>query len=93
MEKVGSVPAKRSPPRHSIKLCAPARIVPGFHGKGAHIINPRTKRPVPPKPDRVWAIAPTAALSDAISTAFMVMKPAEIATFCKKHPGVQAILD
>ena len=65
----------------------------GFHVKGAHIINPRTKRPVPPKPDRVWALAPTAALSDAISTSFMVMKPEEVAVFCAKHPEVRAILD
>ena len=65
----------------------------GFHVKGAHIINPRTKRPVPPKADRVWALAPTAALSDAISTAFMVMKPEEVAAFCGQHPEVRAILD
>ncbi len=65
----------------------------GFHVKGAHIINPRTMRPVPPKPDRTWCIAPTAALSDALSTAFMVMKPEEIATLCLRNEGVVAILD
>lgn len=65
----------------------------GFHVKGAHIINPRTRRPVPPKGDRVWAIAPTAALSDAASTAFMVMAPEEIAAFCTRNPQVTAILD
>ena len=65
----------------------------GFHVKGAHIINPRTKRPVPMKGDLVWALAPTAALSDAASTAFMVMRPAEIEAFCAKNPQVTAILD
>jgi len=65
----------------------------GFHVKGAHIINPRTRRPVPPKPDRVWAIAPTAALSDAASTAFMVMTREEIAAFCERNPRVTAVLD
>lgn len=65
----------------------------GFHVKGAHIINPRTMRPVPPKPDRTWCIAPTAALSDALSTAFMVMKPDEIEALCARNEGVTAILD
>jgi FAD:protein FMN transferase len=65
----------------------------GFHVKGAHIINPRTKRPVPMKGDLVWALAPTAALSDAASTAFMVMTRQEIEAFCAKNPQVTAILD
>jgi thiamine biosynthesis lipoprotein len=65
----------------------------GFHVKGAHIINPRTRRPVPPKPERVWAIAPTAALSDAASTAFMVMTREEIDAFCARNPQVMAVLD
>lgn len=65
----------------------------GFHVKGAHIINPRTMRPVPPRPDRTWALAPTAALSDALSTAFMLMKREEIDELCARHPGVMAFLD
>jgi thiamine biosynthesis lipoprotein len=65
----------------------------GFQVKGAHIINPRTKRPVPPRPERVWAIAPTAALSDAASTAFAVMPREEIEAFCARNPSVTAILD
>lgn len=65
----------------------------GFHVKGAHIINPRTMRPVPPRPERTWALAPTAALSDALSTAFMLMPRDEIDTLCARHPGVQAFLD
>ena len=65
----------------------------GFHVKGAHIINPRTMRPVPPKADRTWCIAPTAALSDALSTAFMIMMPEEIGAFCERNSGIMAILD
>ncbi len=65
----------------------------GFHVQGAHIINPRTMRPIPPKPDRTWCIAPTAALSDALSTAFMVMSQKEIEALCAKNQGVVAILD
>ncbi len=65
----------------------------GFHVKGAHIINPRTMRPAPPKSDRTWALAPTAALSDALSTAFMLMTREEIDALCARHPSVQAFLD
>lgn len=65
----------------------------GFHVKGAHIINPRTMRPAPPKSDRSWALAPTAALSDALSTAFMLMAREEIDALCARHPGVRAFLD
>ncbi len=65
----------------------------GFAVKGAHIMNPRTKRPAPIKKKRTWAEAPTAALSDALSTAFTVMTPDEIASFCARHPEVEAILD
>ena len=66
----------------------------GFSVQGSHIIDPRTGRPAPLLPDRehVWAIAPTAALADALSTAFMVMSPEETATFCKTLDGVDTIL-
>jgi thiamine biosynthesis lipoprotein len=65
----------------------------GFAVKGAHIINPRDLKPVPLRPTRVWACAPTAALSDALSTAFMIMSREEIAAFCAAFPDVQACLD
>lgn len=65
----------------------------GFAVKGAHIINPRERRPVPVRPTRVWACAPTAALSDALSTAFTVMSRAEVEGFVATYPDVQAILD
>ncbi|WP_172682914.1 FAD:protein FMN transferase [Verrucomicrobium spinosum] len=42
----------------------------GFQVKGNHIMNPRTFQPMPVRKERVWASAPTAALSDALSTAF-----------------------
>jgi FAD:protein FMN transferase len=65
----------------------------GFAVKGAHIMNPRTLKPVPIRKDRVWASAPTAALSDALSTAFMVMEYDEIKDFCTRHTEIEAILD
>lgn len=63
----------------------------GFAVKGAHIINPRTFRPVPIRPERRYALAPTAALSDALSTAFMVMDDGEIADLLKRYPQVEMV--
>jgi thiamine biosynthesis lipoprotein len=65
----------------------------GFSVKGSHIINPRSCQPVPISEERehVWAVAPYAALADALSTAFMVMSDDEIAAFCQDHEGVEAL--
>lgn len=63
----------------------------GFAVKGAHIMNPRQFTPVPIKARRTYALAPTAALSDALSTAFMVMEPAEITALCTRYPDVEAL--
>jgi len=61
----------------------------GFAVQGAHIMNPRTLTPVPVKPQRSYAIAPNAAMSDALSTAFMVMEEKEIIELCARFPGVE----
>jgi len=37
-------------------------------------------------------IAPTAALADAISTAFFVLDPNQTAEYCRNHPGIAALL-
>ncbi|WP_395745510.1 FAD:protein FMN transferase [Prosthecobacter sp.] len=63
----------------------------GFAVKGAHIMNPRIFQPVPIKNRRTYALAPTAALSDALSTAFMVMEKDEIDSLCQKYAGVEAL--
>jgi len=63
----------------------------GFAVKGAHIMNPRLFTPVPIKNRRTYALAPTAALSDALSTAFMVMDKAEIEALCARYEGVEAM--
>jgi thiamine biosynthesis lipoprotein ApbE len=39
-----------------------------------------------------WALAPYAALADALSTAFLVMTPKEIQNICAKHEEIEAIL-
>lgn len=57
--------------------------------KGQHLIDPRTGQPAP-RALRVWALAPTAAQADALSTAFFVMAEPEIATLCETHPQLGA---
>lgn len=64
----------------------------GFSVRGNHIMDPRNLRPVPMRKTRTWAAAPTAALSDALSTAFMVMDDGEIEAFRRRFPEVEAIV-
>ena len=58
---------------------------------GRHIIDPRTGQPVD-EAREAWALAPTAAEADALSTAFMVMTPSEIDRCCRLRDRVSAIL-
>ena len=57
---------------------------------GPHIIDPRTGRPAAIAAG-AWAMAPSAALSDAISTACMVMSASEIEAYCRAHSEVGAL--
>jgi thiamine biosynthesis lipoprotein len=57
--------------------------------QGAHLIDPRAGRAAA-RIHRVWALAPSATQSDALSTAFFVMSEEEIARFCGDHPQVGA---
>lgn len=50
----------------------------GLAVKGQHILDPRTGRPAQ-RQNRAWALAETAAESDALSTACMVLDETEIA--------------
>ena len=61
----------------------------GIAVQGSHLIDPRT-RTAARRTTRVWALAPTAALSDALSTAFFVFPEEEIAAFCATHPEIGA---
>lgn len=63
----------------------------GFQIKGAHVIDPRTGKLVNTRRLIRWAVAPNAALADALSTAFMVMTRKEIAAFCRNYPEVRVI--
>ena len=64
----------------------------GFTERGEHIIDPRDGLRVSAKKRNAWALAPFAALADALSTAFLVMSQKEIITFCEDHDDIEAIL-
>jgi thiamine biosynthesis lipoprotein len=63
----------------------------GTSVKGQHIIDPRTGQPAKGA-IRAWASCPSATVSDALSTAFMVMGPKEVARYCREHKDTWAIL-
>ena len=63
----------------------------GTEVKGRHVLDPRTGRPAV-NHLAAWAIAPSAALSDALSTAFMVMTTAEVNAWCRSHVEVAALV-
>ncbi len=66
----------------------------GFYHRGkryGHVIDPRTGWPSSEFLSTT-VIAPTAAESDALATAFFVMKVDDIERYCNQHPGVGAIL-
>jgi thiamine biosynthesis lipoprotein len=63
----------------------------GLAVQGEHIADPRT-REAAARARRVWGFAPTAAASDALSTAFFVMRDEDVAAFCRAHPAYAAVL-
>jgi thiamine biosynthesis lipoprotein len=65
-----------SEPRHWLRHGSLSGSGTAVHGR--HIYDPRTGRPAQQRP-RAWALAPEAAVSDALSTACMVLTEAEIA--------------
>jgi thiamine biosynthesis lipoprotein len=56
-----------------------------------HILDPRTGRPAEGT-IAVTVLAPTAALADALSTAFFVMGPEPTRQYCNQHPEIAAIV-
>ena len=56
----------------------------GLGVKGPHILDPRTGAPAALR-NRVWALADTAAESDALSTACMILHEAEISEIVAKN--------
>jgi thiamine biosynthesis lipoprotein len=59
--------------------------------KGAHIINPVTSLPVDNKAG-TWAMANSAALSDAMSTTFMIIPTEEIYDLCNNHNSIAGLV-
>ncbi len=59
--------------------------------KGEHIIDPRTGRPARGHL-AAWASHPSAAVSDALATAFLVMTTGEVARYCRTRPEVRALV-
>jgi len=63
----------------------------GTEVKGEHVVDPRTGRPARGH-QAAWAGHSSAAASDALSTAFMVMRTGEVAKFCGRHSEVWALV-
>lgn len=63
----------------------------GIERKGLHIFDPHTGRPVTDKL-AAWALAPTGAEADALSTAFVVMSRRNIKKYCRKHADTSAMI-
>jgi len=74
-----------------IMLCDRAVSGSGTSVRGQHIIDPETGRPAE-GPIRAWASCPSATVSDALSTAFMVMSSEEVERCCIEHPDTWAVL-
>jgi FAD:protein FMN transferase len=76
---------------HWLALARRAVGSSGFSVQGAHIIDPRTREPAR-RHLRTWALAPTAAEADALSTAWMCLALDEIAAICEKRTDIGAIV-
>lgn len=63
----------------------------GTDVKGQHIVDPRTGQPAAGHL-AAWVAAPSAAVSDALSTAFFVMSPDEVKAYCADHPEISALV-
>lgn len=64
----------------------------GLAVKGSHILDPRTGQPAQ-RQNRAWALTDTAAESDALSTACMVMNRAALNEVLKQHPSWLVFLE
>jgi FAD:protein FMN transferase len=64
----------------------------GLAVKGNHILDPRTGQPAPRK-NRAWALADTAAESDALSTACMVLSEPEMKEVLAQDPSWLFLLE
>ena len=79
------------PHTQTIQLCNRALSGSATRVKGRHIMDPRTGRPAAAA-IATWALCPKATTADALSTAFMVMRPEEVEQYCERHPDTAALL-
>jgi FAD:protein FMN transferase len=77
---------------HRIYLTHASLSGSGLAVKGAHILDPRTGNPAP-RQSRAWILADTAAESDALSTACMVLSEPELNTVLDQNHSWLAFLD
>lgn len=63
----------------------------GTEVKGKHVLDPRTGLPAAGHL-AAWVSHPSAAVSDALSTAFMVMASGEVEAYCRRHGEVWALV-
>ena len=75
----------------SVKLKDQALSGSGTEVKGNHIINPKTGKAAM-RHLAAWAIHPSAACADALSTAFMMMELKTIEQLCAATPGMVAFV-
>jgi thiamine biosynthesis lipoprotein len=59
--------------------------------KGCHIIDPSSHNKISGQ-KAAWAMGPTAALTDALSTTFMIFSEEQIKNYCQENSHVTAIL-
>ena len=59
--------------------------------KGTHIINPKTLLPIK-KTVAAWSITNSAAISDALSTSFMIMEIEDFEEFCNNNDFISGIV-
>jgi len=59
--------------------------------KGAHVIDPRTNKPIAER-KAAWALAPTAAVADVLSTAGLIWDSDEFDRYFREHPKSGALL-
>ncbi|MBE7537635.1 MAG: FAD:protein FMN transferase [Opitutaceae bacterium] len=83
---LGEPPAYRSFP-----LMRRALSGSGLAVKGSHLIDVKSGAPAS-RTQRTWAFAPTAAVADALSTAFFVMTDDQIREYCRTHADIGAAI-
>ena len=64
-----------------IELNSQALSASGIGEQGAHVVHPDTGQPPAYRFQRVWVVAPSAALCDALSTACLIMDEEELLDF------------